>query len=248
MGKDNHNSKTRAGLRPADDDTEKYRVETDEAAAWISNKIALMINKINDAESADAAKTGRKPHLVEIPEMALATKVFTKKFAPFEIAFSMNAVKGNGGGQSSSILDIFNPDPDDNSIRLRPEIYSVIAPYLYNTDDIKAFFSSQLKHTLGTTTNDAHELKTGKRFRVTEERDGGRRVKFIHAFVDPLRIFHDMCHNPGNPKEKFQISIPNIKRVEGVNYEYLVVKKFKKNGKNNEKDDLYKYLAKNIRK
>ena len=57
-----------------------------------------------------------------------------------------------------------------------------------------------------------------------------------------------MCHNPGNPKEKFQISIPDIKRVEGVNYKYLVVKKFKKNGKNNEKDDLYKYLAKNIRK
>lgn len=237
--------KTRAGILPATSNEVPFTISTDDAAAYISNRIMRVINKINDEERTNAAKEGRKPRVLEIPEMALATRPFSKKFAPMEIAFSMNALTR---GSNHNTPSIFNPDPDDNSVKLRPEIYAVVGPYMYNNDDQKAFFSNQMKHTLEITTNAAHEIKAARRITVTEEKDQGRKVKFVSCLIDPLRLFHDMLSDLDNAKERFDIRISEFEKINDLNFKYKVTRKSRKNGGGHEKTAIAKYLAKSIHK
>lgn len=235
----NFSSKTRAGLSPASSNEIPFDITTEKAASYLSDRIASVINKIN----AETAKSG-KGRTLEVPEIALATSRFSTKFAPLVIAFSMDALDKKN---SYNVPDIFSPEPDDNSVKLREEIYSVVYPYLYNSEDCKAFFTNQSKHDLLITTKAAREIKAASRFSIAEEKDGGRKVRYVQALIDPLRLFHDMLTADGT-KEKFAVRIVSVEKIHDVNYRYKVMKQFKKNGAGPEKASIARYLAKSIHK
>jgi hypothetical protein len=229
-------SKTRAGLVPATSNEIPFDITTEKAQAYLSDRIASVINKVNAASEKNKQR--------EIPEIALATSRFSTKFAPLVVAFSMDALDKKN---SYNVPDIFNPEPDDNSVKLREEIYSVIYPYLYNSEDCKAFFTNQSKHDLLITTKAAREIKAASRFSIAEEKDGGRKVRYVQALIDPLRLFHDMLTTDG-AKEKFSVRIVSVEKIHDVNYRYKVMKQFKKGGAGPEKATIAKYLAKSIHK
>lgn len=230
--------KTRAGLMPAKSNEEPFDpITTERAQGYLNDRLRAVINKMNAANDRNKQ--------VDTPEMALATHRFSKNFAPLVIAFSMDAVDKKN---TYNIPEIFNPEPEDNSVKLRPEVYSVVYPYLYNAEDIKGFFTPQTKHDLQLTTKACREIKAASKFAITEEKDGGRKIRYVHVLIDPLRLFHDMLTEDDKNNEKFTVRISSITPISDTNFRYDVAKQYKKGGSSPEKSTIAKYLAKAIRR
>lgn len=207
--------KTRGGLRP-DQNQAPFTVNTQQVEKYLQDKIdAVLPNK------------GVRISVRNINA--------SKRFYPFVVALTLNALYEREGKDESDIPSIFNPKDEDKTVVLRPELFELFKGYMYNKKDGEAFESSMWRHEMGVSTRCAQLLN---KFRTAKkmEFDGGQtqRIMFI---IDPLRVFYDMSSSTDGNNEKY-IRIDRVQKINNGIYSFKFYRKDRRD-KNNGKSGNY---------
>lgn len=216
--------KTRAGVVPADDkipfDITTKMVEQFLQEDKIDKLVALM------------RKNGKNHGDVKV---RLISAKCSKKFIPFLILLPTSIIKGSGKNRNEYEPSIFDPEDEDNSVKLEEEFYKLLKCYCFTRDEVEAFFTATWRNELGISLKVAHSLKNSSKPKVQKFNNG--KTKFVACFIDPYKVFKDMLTDMNNPDKRFDIEISETHRLSNSDYKYKVSRSDKKNRQNDSFDE-----------
>lgn len=197
------NVKTKAGIQPVQTEL-PFIITTGEAEKFLQRKFSLLGGHLSNTQ------------------VSLFTTEVSKKFLPFMLLLPTSVMKGKGSRNSDGELSIFNPVNDDNRVNLQNEVFSTIAPYVFNKADEQAFFSPDWRREREVSASMSNKLKFTRTPHI--QKYNNNKVQFVAMLIDPVRLFHDMLSDPDR-KEQFQIQIGRSEKVKTGEYRYNVIKR-----------------------
>lgn len=225
--------KTKAGLIPDEVHLLKT-ITTSDVQAFLQSKI--------DAAVASMVAKGLSQPPVNID--CKSTKAGTK-IAPFAILLPMSTIVGdnkNTDNDDDGVLDIFKTEETKGKCKLKNEIFTTLAPYVYDANDGHAFNSEVWRREFGVSRDGGYLMSKMRVPKVTSNDHG--RNKCVEFLLDPMRIFHDMMNcRLAFDGEKYRVRVESWKTIKTGQVSYVVVagtfrddhsgkKKKKKNGDN----------------
>lgn len=219
---------TRAGVTPAKNEAPKFEISTKVAEQFLQEKFSAYTKVYN-------AQNGTN---VEDVKISLFTMKCSKKFCPMVIVLPMSVLKSKGNNARKGELDIFNSDVDEGSAKVKDAYWNVLKCYTYTKDDVKTFFSSDFRSSVGHMgLTAAHFLKENCK---PKARGFGKKKqgKYVTCVINPLTVFHDMLTYEGKKNEAVPSNMNNflcfVDRCELIskgNYQYTVSRELKKNSR-----------------
>ena len=219
--------KTRAGLVPANADI-PFAIRTEDAEDFIKAKFDFLTEALKK----------KYPNIQNL-EIVVTSKDFSKSFVPFIIAISTNVLKPKSNSDDEELSIFKNAD---TAADLIPEYYQLLKTYMYDNADIEAFFPQTTRQSLGLSMSSVHELKASSKPKVYHLNRG--QYEYVMAYIDPLRVFHDMLTDTDQPDQRFLVNVETIEKIKGGNFVYNVRRctKFKKNKKHDVRiEDVIQY-------
>ena len=197
------NLRTRAGVRPVEDDGVKdFKITTIDAEKFLSEKLEQVLTR------------NKEPAIDDI-SLSLITIKFGRKFKPFAVLLPKSVLKGKRGNNNE--LEIFNPSSKPGSARVKDTVYMFLASYMFTKDDSHVFFNREWKSSMGISDTNAEKmnfLRTPRVVTISNNRE------YVVVLLNPKLVFHDMLVNLDNPTEKFDIGDMYAERIDDKNWRY----------------------------
>ena len=212
---------TRAGLQPVEAEL-PFNITTEDAEEYLQQRFNTLIEMMR--------KNGDNQSDFDI---TLATYKISKKFYPLILALPLDVLKNPKDKSSNDELDIFSPGQNDQFAALKDPFYKLVASYIYDKNDEKAFFSNSWRQALGVTLSMSHKLKQSRIPKINSFNKG--QLECVMCFIDPIRLFHDMLTDVNNKDMRFNIEIAQIQQMKNSNFRYTVNRISKKNKKKNDR-------------
>lgn len=208
-----NNNRTRSGLNPTVQNNKlPFSISTTQVQAYLQKKMDVLCNKDKTL-----------PRHITVN---LFTTEAGRSFLPFVITLPMSVVEESSTDESESAIDpIFDNNSDDKIENLKPQIKKLLAPYVYNNKDHKAFASNDWRRARGVSILSADYLKEIVYPRIHTFKFDGEEVCVVICLLDPIRIFHDMVHFD-NDNKQYEVGITKWKKVEDQVYKYTVIKQY----------------------
>ena len=161
---------------------------------------------------------------VSVMSFNMSGKEEKKPFVPFIAMFSGNIIDARDN--FANIPSVLKPDID-NGVHLNDVYYkTLIAPFIYNKDDIKAFNSPSMRKQMHIRVN-FRVLNTIKKYmKPTIEFTGKDHDNIENATVavviDPLRMFKHLTYDKSNPGVRYSVNVKSATEVDAQNYTFDV--------------------------
>ena len=161
---------------------------------------------------------------VSVMSFNMSGKEEKKPFVPFIAMFSGNIIDARDN--FANIPSVLKPDID-NGVHLNDVYYkTLIAPFIYNKDDIKAFNSASMRKQMHIRVN-FRVLNTIKKYmKKTIEFTGKDHDNLENATVavviDPLRMFKHLTYDKSNPGVRYSVNVKSATEVDAQNYTFDV--------------------------
>ena len=161
---------------------------------------------------------------VSVMSFNMSGKEEKKPFVPFIAMFSGNIIDARDN--FANIPSVLKPDID-NGVHLNDVYYkTLIAPFIYNKDDIKAFNSPSMRKQMHIRVN-FRVLNTIKKYmKPTIEFTGKDHDNLENATVavviDPLRMFKHLTYDKSNPGVRYSVNVKSATEVDAQNYTFDV--------------------------
>lgn len=161
---------------------------------------------------------------VSVMSFNMSGKEEKKPFVPFIAMFSGNIIDARDN--FANIPSVLKPDID-NGVHLNDVYYkTLIAPFIYNKDDIKAFNSPSMRKQMHIRVN-FKVLNTIKKYmKPTIEFTGKDHDNLENATVavviDPLRMFKHLTYDKSNPGVRYSVNVKSATEVDAQNYTFDV--------------------------
>ena len=161
---------------------------------------------------------------VSVMSFNMSGKEEKKPFVPFIAMFSGNIIDARDN--FANIPSVLKPDID-NGVHLNDVYYkTLIAPFIYNKDDIKAFNSASMRKQMHIRVN-FRVLNTIKKYmKPTIECTGKDHDNLENATVavviDPLRMFKHLTYDKSNPGVRYSVNVKSATEVDAQNYTFDV--------------------------
>lgn len=161
---------------------------------------------------------------VSVMSFNMSGKEEKKPFVPFIAMFSGNIIDARDN--FANIPSVLKPDID-NGVHLNDVYYkTLIAPFIYNKDDIKAFNSASMRKQMHIRVN-FRVLNTIKKYmKPTIEFTGKDHDNLENATVavviDPLRMFKHLTYDKSNPGVRYSVNVKSATEVDAQNYTFDV--------------------------
>ena len=161
---------------------------------------------------------------VSVMSFNMRGKEEKKPFVPFIAMFSGNIIDARDN--FANIPSVLKPDID-NGVHLNDVYYkTLIAPFIYNKDDIKAFNSPSMRKQMHIRVN-FRVLNTIKKYmKPTIEFTGKDHDNLENATVavviDPLRMFKHLTYDKSNPGVRYSVNVKSATEVDAQNYTFDV--------------------------
>lgn len=161
---------------------------------------------------------------VSVMSFNMSGKEEKKPFVPFIAMFSGNIIDARDN--FTNIPSVLKPDID-NGVHLNDVYYkTLIAPFIYNKDDIKAFNSASMRKQMHIRVN-FRVLNTIKKYmKPTIEFTGKDHDNLENATVavviDPLRMFKHLTYDKSNPGVRYSVNVKSATEVDAQNYTFDV--------------------------
>ena len=161
---------------------------------------------------------------VSVMSFNMSGKEEKKPFVPFIAMFSGNIIDARDN--FANIPSVLKPDID-NGVHLNDVYYkTLIAPFIYNKDDIKAFNSASMRKQMHIRVN-FRVLNTIKKYmKPTIEFTGKDHDNIENATVavviDPLRMFKHLTYDKSNPGVRYSVNVKSATEVDAQNYTFDV--------------------------
>lgn len=161
---------------------------------------------------------------VSVMSFNMSGKEEKKPFVPFIAMFSGNIIDARDN--FANIPSVLKPDID-NGVHLNDVYYkTLIAPFIYNKDDIKAFNSPSMRKQMHIRVN-FRVLNTIKKYmKPTIEFTGKDHDNLENATVavviDPLRMFKHLTYDKSNPGVRYSVNVKSVTEVDAQNYTFDV--------------------------
>ena len=161
---------------------------------------------------------------VSVMSFNMSGKEEKKPFVPFIAMFSGNIIDARDN--FANIPSVLKPDID-NGVHLNDVYYkTLIAPFIYNKDDIKAFNSASMRKQMHIRVN-FRVLNTIKKYmKPTSEFTGKDHDNLENATVavviDPLRMFKHLTYDKSNPGVRYSVNVKSATEVDAQNYTFDV--------------------------
>ena len=161
---------------------------------------------------------------VSVMSFNMSGKEEKKPFVPFIAMFSGNIIDARDN--FANIPSVLKPDID-NGVHLNDVYYkTLIAPFIYNKDDIKAFNSASMRKQMHIRVN-FRVLNTIKKYmKPTIEFTGKDHDNIENATVavviDPLRMFKHLTYDKSNPGDRYSVNVKSATEVDAQNYTFDV--------------------------
>ena len=217
---------TRAGLSPIITE-EKFNIPTDKVGGFLQDKIAKAIDVHNKSlkpgETAIGSNIG----------VSVYTFQASKLFYPMAAIIDREALS-DPKNTMDNVNAYFNPDSQANVVRLKPIVFKVIQPFMYNKDDVSYFMSQTFKSDRRISNRMAYNLKDLSKPRMISVSGNGKKIMVL---IDPVKVFHNMLVDPSDPNQNFFVEVPahEVTKISEMNYRYTVTKKPNPGGKKGNK-------------
>lgn len=212
--------RVRCGKQP-DLESLPYKFSTQEVQVYLGKQITLINNalrrKFPDKEFEDFSP---KISALEVG----------KNFVPLIATFPEDILAYRQ--QRNNIPSIFEQDMDENSVPIKNEYWRLISNYVYTKammDEFKRPEGRRILKIHGT-----RPLEVMAKYRVPRieyvNTDRGEQ-KVVLMFFDPIAVFHDMLTSLDNPRQRFDVSINRVKRLEDGSYQFTLTREVQRKKK-----------------
>lgn len=134
---------------------------------------------------------------------------------------------------------LFNPDGDDNQkrVELIPQVWSFFRNYCFSRKDVESFSSPQVQRALKLDRSKIAFLKAMAYPRV-KNMNGETVVSFN---LNTNTVIKDLLKKTDDPRP-YDISIVQVKKIQGMNYKFFVERSVMKKGKGKNHSDEAAYI------
>ena len=205
---------TRAGLQPSDKKL-PYTVTTAQVEQYLQKKVDVLCN--------------RDKSLPQNVDVRVYTTEVGSKFIPFVVVLPTSVLVDKSKKQNNDHIDgIFNINERSSKVEdlLKP-FKSLFVAYTYDSDDMKAFSSSDWRRARGVARTTSESLKKMVFPRISQFRgEGGRKTTVVIFLLDPLRVFHDMLKMNDDNRD-FNVDIERWQKIKTGEFRYIMTRSVK---------------------
>ena len=202
-------------------EVEPYTITTTNVQDFLQATASRVDRAIEQKIGAEKGSINTK---VSVMSFNMSGKEEKKPFVPFIAMFSGNIIDARDN--FANIPSVLKPDID-NGVHLNDVYYkTLIAPFIYNKDDIKAFNSASMRKQMHIRVN-FRVLNTIKKYmKPTIEFTGKDHDNLENATVavviDPLRMFKHLTYDKSNPGVRYSVNVKSATEVDAQNYTFDV--------------------------
>lgn len=202
-------------------EVEPYTITTTNVQDFLQATASRVDRAIEQKIGAEKGSINTK---VSVMSFNMSGKEEKKPFVPFIAMFSGNIIDARDN--FANIPSVLKPDID-NGVHLNDVYYkTLIAPFIYNKDDIKAFNSPSMRKQMHIRVN-FRVLNTIKKYmKPTIEFTGKDHDNLENATVavviDPLRMFKHLTYDKSNPGVRYSVNVKSATEVDAQNYTFDV--------------------------
>lgn len=202
-------------------EVEPYTITTTNVQDFLRATASRVDRAIEQKIGAEKGSINTK---VSVMSFNMSGKEEKKPFVPFIAMFSGNIIDARDN--FANIPSVLKPDID-NGVHLNDVYYkTLIAPFIYNKDDIKAFNSPSMRKQMHIRVN-FRVLNTIKKYmKPTIEFTGKDHDNLENATVavviDPLRMFKHLTYDKSNPGVRYSVNVKSATEVDAQNYTFDV--------------------------
>ena len=202
-------------------EVEPYTITTTNVQDFLQATASRVDRAIEQKIGAEKGSINTK---VSVMSFNMSGKEEKKPFVPFIAMFSGNIIDARDN--FANIPSVLKPDID-NGVHLNDVYYkTLIAPFIYNKDDIKAFNSASMRKQMHIRVN-FRVLNTIKKYmKPTIEFTGKDHDNIENATVavviDPLRMFKHLTYDKSNPGVRYSVNVKSATEVDAQNYTFDV--------------------------
>lgn len=202
-------------------EVEPYTITTTNVQDFLRATASRVDRAIEQKIGAEKGSINTK---VSVMSFNMSGKEEKKPFVPFIAMFSGNIIDARDN--FANIPTVLKPDID-NGVHLNDVYYkTLIAPFIYNKDDIKAFNSPSMRKQMHIRVN-FRVLNTIKKYmKPTIEFTGKDHDNLENATVavviDPLRMFKHLTYDKSNPGVRYSVNVKSATEVDAQNYTFDV--------------------------
>ena len=202
-------------------EVEPYTITTTNVQDFLQATASRVDRAIEQKIGAEKGSINTK---VSVMSFNMSGKEEKKPFVPFIAMFSGNIIDARDN--FANIPSVLKPHID-NGVHLNDVYYkTLIAPFIYNKDDIKAFNSPSMRKQMHIRVN-FRVLNTIKKYmKPTIEFTGKDHDNLENATVavviDPLRMFKHLTYDKSNPGVRYSVNVKSATEVDAQNYTFDV--------------------------
>lgn len=216
-------STVKCGLKPVVENPE-WEITTQEINDYLQQTFTRLTTGLR--------KNGMK---IDDVKVKVVTQGLSKRYLMVILILPSSVVKGNS--ELEDIPSLFQSDGAKKNIILERPFWDLIRNWMYTNNEKAMLRNRSYRQQL-----QLNDRSLGVLLHYSNINYFDDRKQHVVVGLDPLKIIHDMLVDTSNPKERFEVWVPNYQKIEDGKHKLTVKRVI--DTKHNRHDDISKDMQK----